>query len=58
MVKLLRKNGFTVEVQNKTSHLKMYNPTTNITVMIPIHAKELGKGIQNAILREAGIKRG
>ncbi|NLR32428.1 type II toxin-antitoxin system HicA family toxin [Levilactobacillus tujiorum] len=56
MVKLLKKYGFIEKSQNGSSHLKLYNPQTNITVMIPIHAKELGKGLEQAILKEANIK--
>ena len=57
MVRILRQNVFYVKSQNGSSPLKMYNPITNVTVIIPIHAKELGKGIQNAIFKEAGINR-
>lgn len=57
MIKLLKENGFIEKSQNGSSHLKMYNPKTNETVMIPIHAKELGKGLENAILREAHVKK-
>ncbi|GKS80992.1 hypothetical protein LPAF129_06770 [Ligilactobacillus pabuli] len=57
MVKLLKKYGFEEKSQNGSSHLKMYNPDTNKTVMIPIHAKEFGKGIEHAILKEAGIRK-
>ncbi|WP_334468906.1 type II toxin-antitoxin system HicA family toxin [Levilactobacillus sp. HBUAS67488] len=57
MVRLLEKNGFIAKSQNGSSHLKLYNPQTGKIVMVPIHAKELGKGLEHAILREAGIKR-
>ncbi|WP_137638382.1 type II toxin-antitoxin system HicA family toxin [Loigolactobacillus binensis] len=57
LIKLLKQNGFIEKSQNGSSHLKMYNPVTNITVMIPIHAKELGRGLENAILREAKLKK-
>lgn len=56
MVRLLLKHGYTQVTQNGSSHLKMFNPDTNITVMVLIHAKELGKGIERAILRETGLK--
>jgi mRNA interferase HicA len=57
MIKLLKENGFHEKSQNGSSHLKMYNPKANKTVMIPIHAKELGKGLEQAILSEADLKR-
>ncbi|MFC6294024.1 type II toxin-antitoxin system HicA family toxin [Lactiplantibacillus daoliensis] len=43
IVKLLKENGFIEKSQNGSSHLKMFNPSTKVTVMVPIHAKELAK---------------
>lgn len=57
MVRLLEKNGYYKKSQNGSSHLKMFNESSKTTVMIPIHAKELGKGLEHAILKEAGIKK-
>lgn len=57
MVKLLKEHGFIEKSQNGSSHLKLYNTQSNITVMVPIHAKELGKGLERAILREANIEK-
>lgn len=54
MGKLLKKNGFTKVVQGG-NHTKYINPTTNVTVPVPRHAKELHKGIEQRILKEAGI---
>lgn len=34
----------------------MYNPVTKVTIPIPIHAREMEKGIEHAILRKAGLK--
>ena len=55
MIKLLSDNGF-VEVSQNGSHRKMYNSTTNKTIIVPMHSKELKKGTEQAILKEAGIK--
>ena len=56
IVKILRQHGFVKKSQNG-SHLKMYNPTTNVTLPIPIHHdKELEHGIESKILKQAGIK--
>ena len=38
------------------SHLKMYNPITNVTIPVPIHSKEMKKGLEQRILKEAGLK--
>lgn len=55
MGRLLKKNGFTI-VREGTRHTKYTNPVTKVTITIPRHAKELGKGIEDAILREANLK--
>ena len=56
IVKLLKQNGFIEKSQNG-SHLKMYNPATNVTLPVPIHNdKELEHGIESKILKQAGIK--
>lgn len=55
MVKLLKKNGF-IEISQAGSHLKMHNPKTNATAIIPIHSKDLKTGTEQAILKQAGLK--
>ncbi len=55
MIKLLRKNGFEI-VSQKGSHVKLFNSTTNKTTIVPNHAKDLGKGLEQAILKQAGLK--
>ena len=55
MIKHLKKNGFE-EVSQNGSHLKLKNPATGRTVIVPYHSKELKKGLEQAILKQAGIK--
>lgn len=55
MDRLLKKNGFIVIGQNG-SHRKYFNPQKNKTVIVPIHAKELKKGTEQKILKDAGLK--
>ncbi|MQS76262.1 type II toxin-antitoxin system HicA family toxin [Companilactobacillus halodurans] len=55
LIRVLMQNGF-IEKSQRGSHLKMYNPFTNVTVLIPIHAREMKKGTENAILKQAGLK--
>ncbi|MBD5475723.1 MAG: type II toxin-antitoxin system HicA family toxin [Lachnospiraceae bacterium] len=55
MIKYLRKNGFESVSQNG-SHVKMKNVETGKTVIIPYHSKDLKKGIEQAILKQAGLK--
>lgn len=56
MISLLKKNGYVEVYCGNGSHRKLMNPTTNITVVVPFHRKELSKGLEQAILKEAGIK--
>ena len=55
MIKFLKKNGFIIISQNG-SHVKMKNPDTGITVIVPYHSKDLKKGLDQAILKQAGLK--
>ena len=54
MIKFL-KNGFEMIGQNG-SHIKLRNPSTRKTVIIPYHSRDLKKGMENAILKQAGLK--
>lgn len=54
MVKLLKSNGFRIVSQNG-SHLKMYNPKTGRSTIIPMHGTSLKKGLEHAILKQAGL---
>jgi len=55
LVKILKQNGFE-EITQRGSHLKMKNPITNKTVIVPMHDKDLKKGTEQGILKDAGIK--
>ena len=55
MVKFLKKNGFVEIAGGKGSHRKFHNYETNRTVPVPFHNKDLGKGIEQAILKQAGL---
>ena len=55
MIKFLKQNGFKRISQNG-SHVKMRNETTNRTVIVPYHSKDLKKGMEDAILKLAGLK--
>lgn len=56
MIKLLLKNGFRHMKSNNGSHQKFFNSTTNKTVIVPLHSKEMGKGLEDRILKDAGLK--
>ena len=55
MLKLLKENGFNVISQNG-SHIKLKNPETGKTVIVPYHSKDLKRGLEQAILKQAGLK--
>ena len=55
MIRHLKKNGFEAISQNG-SHVKMRNPETGIQVIVPYHSKALKKGMEQAILKQAGLK--
>lgn len=55
MIKFLKKNGFETISQNG-SHVKLRNAATKKTVIVPYHSKDLKKGMEQAILKQAGLK--
>ena len=55
MIKHLKKNGFE-EVSQNGSHRKLKNPETGRTVIVPYHSKAMKKGMEQAILKQAGLK--
>ena len=54
LIKLLEKHGFFFK-RAKGSHYIYYNSLTNISVVVPIHNKELKRGTFMAIAKQAGI---
>ena len=55
MIRLLLEHGFEITGQNG-SHVKLKNHRTNKQTIVPLHNKELGRGLEQAILKQAGIK--
>ncbi len=55
MIKHLKKNGFE-EISQNGSHVKLKNQMTGITVIVPYHSKAMKKGLEQAILKQAGLK--
>lgn len=54
MIKHLKKNGFQVVSQNG-SHVKMRNDATGRQTVVPYHCTNLKKGLEQAILKQAGL---
>lgn len=55
MIKLLEKHGFKL-VSSNGSHRKLINQRTNKIIIVPYHCKDLGKGLEQKILKDAGLK--
>ena len=55
MINHHKKNGFEVISQNG-SHVKMKNEITGHQTVVPYHSSSLKKGLEQAILKQAGLK--
>ena len=55
MLKLLQQNGF-IQVGKNGSHIKMRNLQTGKQTEVPYHSQTLKKGLEQAILKQAGLK--
>lgn len=55
MIRYLRKNGFKIVGRNG-SHIKMKNDETGRQTEVPYHSSDLKKGLEQAILKQAGLK--
>lgn len=55
IIKLLQKNGFIIVSQNG-SHVKLKNEQKGRQTIVPYHNKSLKKGLEQAILKQAGLK--
>lgn len=56
MIKYLKRNGFK-EVSQNGSHLKLKNVETGKQIIVPYHSKVMKKGLEEAILKQAGLKK-
>ena len=55
MMQLLESNGFKL-IRVNGSHHFYENKETNKRVVVPAHAKDLKKGTEQKILKDAGLK--
>lgn len=55
LVRFLEQNGFKRVKGAKSGHRKMFNAATNRTTEVPMHTRDLGKGLEHKILKEAGL---
>lgn len=55
IIKLLKQNGFEL-VSSNGSHQKFKNSLTKRIAIVPVHSKDLKKGTEDSILKQAGLK--
>jgi len=57
LYRILSKDGW-YAVSQKGSHIKMLHPTKPGIIIFPNHGShEVGKGLENKILKDAGLKK-
>lgn len=57
LYRILTKDGW-YAVSQKGSHIKMQHKTKRGIIIFPNHgSQEMGKGLENKILKDAGIKK-
>ncbi|KAF1297325.1 toxin HicA [Enterococcus sp. JM4C] len=54
VLKILKKNGF-IKINQNGSHIKMYNPKTNKTAIVPIHIGDIPLGTERNIWKQANL---
>ncbi len=55
IIKKLKQNGF-ISISQNGSHVKLRNPETGKQVIVPYHSQAMKKGLEQAILKQAGLK--
>jgi predicted RNA binding protein YcfA (HicA-like mRNA interferase family) len=53
LLRLLQQNGWVLDRINGSHHIL---EKSGKTIVVPVHAKELGKGLERKILKEAKLK--
>jgi predicted RNA binding protein YcfA (HicA-like mRNA interferase family) len=54
IIKILLKNGFVLD-RIKGSHHILYNKTTKIRIVVPMHKSDLPKGTLHEIIKQSGL---
>ncbi|MBI2268798.1 MAG: type II toxin-antitoxin system HicA family toxin [Bacteroidetes bacterium] len=56
LIRTLKKDGWFV-IRQAGSHMIMRHPTKSGQIVVPSHgSQEVGKGLQNKILKDAGLE--
>ena len=53
LLSLLQKNGWQLDRINGSHHILIKD---NKTISLPVHGKDMKKGLETAILKQAGLK--
>ena len=56
LIALLKRKGFYV-ISQTGSHVKLRNPKTNATVIVPFHNGDIKKGLEIEIRKQADLER-
>lgn len=57
LLRLLKKDGWEI-ISSRGSHLKMKPPLKEGVIIFPDHgSREIGKGLEKKIIKDAGLKR-
>jgi predicted RNA binding protein YcfA (HicA-like mRNA interferase family) len=57
LIRLLKQHGFVELRGGKGSHRQFWNPASQKVITVSVHTKkEVGSGLANRILKDAGIK--
>ena len=55
LLKLLQENGWAI-ISTRGSHHKSKHPNIHETIILPVHGKDMKKGLETKILKQAGLK--
>lgn len=55
LLKLLQENGWAI-ISTRGSHHKLKHPNIHETIILPVNGKDMKKGLESKILKQAGLK--
>lgn len=55
VISILQKLGF-IRKRQSGSHVLMYNPETKISIPVPLHTKDIKRGLLLDIAKQANVK--
>lgn len=55
VISILQKLGF-IRKRQSGSHVLMYNPETKVSIPVPLHTKDIKRGLLLDIVKQANVK--